>query len=150
MSRFHFSVSAFVIILFVLTVNSCQEVQDKQTFKNPEEIVNPNGDSELAIVMRYIHFEANKVGRELEAGNEPDLTALKELAARLTTSVPTDSNVLDEAYYSFSQGLQEKVNKMNSEESVTIFNEMVQTCVACHKNTCPGPIKKIQKLKIKS
>ena len=137
----------FTLILFSI---SCQEVQDAAVFKNPDEIVNPNGDSELALVMRNIHFEANKVGRELEAGQEVDLTELRNLASQLTTSVPTDSNVLDEAYYSFAENLQKRVEKMESEEAVVEFNEMVKACVACHKNTCPGPIQKIHKLKIKT
>lgn len=136
----------FSIIFFI----ACQEVQDAGTFKHPDEIVNPNGDSELAIVMRNIHFEANKVGRQLESGENVDLTKLLELSSLLKTSVPTDSSVLDDAYFAFSNSLESSVKKMNSEDAVIEFNNMVQTCVACHKNTCPGPIKKIQKLSIKS
>ena len=132
-----------------LSIIACQEVQDASVFRHPDEIINPNGDSELALVMRNIHFEADKVGRDLEAGRELDLTALRELAARLTTSVPTDSNVLDENYYAFSESLQKRVESIDSKDAVIEFNELVKTCVACHKNTCPGPIQKIHKLKVK-
>ena len=139
-----------LFFLLAIAFIACQEVQDARVFKHPDEIVNPNGDSELAITMRNIHFEANKIGRALEAGEEVNLDSLKILAVKLSTSIPTDSNVLDEAYYSFSSRLESHVNKMESEEAVVEFNSMVKTCVACHKNTCPGPIKKIQALKIKS
>ncbi len=139
----------FILSLFVI---ACKEVTDAPAyeFRQPDEIVNPNGDSELAIVMRNIHFEANKVGRALENNDEVDLTELKSLAAQLSTAVPTDSTVLDDAYYSFSTNLEQRVERMESEEAVIEFNEMVKTCVACHKNTCPGPISKIQKLKVKA
>lgn len=139
-----------VLTILVTSVIACQEAHDAETFRHPDDIVNPNGDSELALVMRDIHFEANKVGRALEANEDVDLTLLKELSAKLSTSVPTDSNVLDEAYYSFSTSLEKRVELMESEDAVIEFNEMVKTCVACHKNTCPGPISKIQKLKVKS
>ena len=140
---------AFYAALISVFSIACQEVQDASVFKHPDEIVNPNGDSELAIAMRNIHFEANIVGRAIESGEEVDLTKLRTLSKALSTSVPTDSNVLDEAYYSFAQNLEARVDRMNSEDATMEFNEMVKTCVACHKNTCPGPITKIQKLKIK-
>ncbi len=140
----------FPFFLFLsLFFFACQEVQDARRFKNPNEIVNPNGDSELSLVMRYIHFEANKIGRALEEGKEVNLDSLKFLSAKLSTSIPTDSNVLDETYYSFAGLLEEHVKKMDTEEAVPEFNSMVKACVACHKNTCPGPITKIQALRIK-
>ena len=140
-----------IFLTFIVLISvACQEVQDAHVFKNPDEIVNPNGDSELALVMRDIHFEANNIGRSLELNEEVDLTLLKQLAAKLSTSVPTDSNVLDETFYSFASSLENRVELMESEDAVIVFNDMVKTCVACHKNTCPGPITKIQKLKIKS
>ena len=34
------------------------------------------------------------------------------------------------------------------EEIQEQYNTMLQLCVACHQQNCPGPIKKIQKLRI--
>ena len=144
-----------LIFSFTLALIACQEVQDARVqheFLHPDSIVNPNGDSELALVMREIHFEANNVGRAIESGEDVDLKKLSDLARRLSTSVPTDSNVLDEVYYSFATTLEGHVKRIAEEEDSAIveFNSIVKTCVACHNNTCPGPIEKIQKLKIKS
>ena len=146
----------FILFALALLGVACQEVHDakadsnRDDFLHPDSIVNPNGDSELALVMRDIHYEANEVGRAIEIGREVDLTKLKDLSARLSTSVPTDSNVLDNAYYSFTSTLEGHVERMDTEDAVIEFNSVVETCVACHKNTCPGPIEKIQRLKIKS
>ena len=142
----------FLILGIILAVYACQEVHEAEVneVKHPDEIVNPNGDSELAIVMRNIHFEANRVGRALENGEEVDLSDLEDLSARLSTSVPTDSSVLDEAYYAFASSLEERVHAMGKEDAVIQFNSMVQACVTCHKSTCPGPISKIKKLRINS
>ena len=142
-----------IIFSIILAFIACQEVQDARVqneFLHPDSIVNPNGDSELALVMREIHFEANIVGRALESGQDVDLSKLKDLSKRMSTSVPTDSNVLDEVYYSFTTTLESHVKQIEEDSAIVEFNSVVETCVACHKNTCPGPIEKIQKLKIKS
>lgn len=140
----------FTIFVLLTLVWACQEAQDAEVFRNPDEIVNPNGESELALVMREMHFEANKIGREIEEGKNPDLARLKDLASQLTTAEPTDSNQIDESYHIFAENIEKRIADINSDEMVVKFNDFVNTCVGCHRQTCPGPIKKIQKLKIKA
>lgn len=141
-----------VILLLIVGIAACNsEVEEVSEFKHPDEIVNPNGDSELAIVMRNLHYEADIVRAAIEKGEEADFTKLKELSDRLTTSVPTDSNVLDEDYYMMSGLVQSKVNEiLESSDPAIEFDGLVSTCITCHRSTCPGPIGKIEKLRINS
>lgn len=141
---------SFSVLVIFFSILACNEVRDARNFRSPDEIVNPNGDSELALVMREIHFEANRIGREIEEGEEVDLEKLKTLAAQLSTAEPTDPNETDENYYLFANKLEQKVEALESDEIVVKYNEFVNTCIACHRNTCPGPIGKIRKLRIKA
>jgi hypothetical protein len=129
---------------------ACNQVTDSRKFRSPEEIVNPNGDSELAIVMRHLHFEADKVGRTIEAGEEVKLEELRALAGRLDSSEPTDSSSLGGDYFALSGQFRAAVERLQGENKIVEFNALVGTCISCHRTTCPGPIRKIGKLMIKA
>ena len=130
----------FILLSFILgLVYSCSEsVEAESQFKHPDDIVNPNGDSELALVMRNLHYEAEKVSAKLKNNESVDLSTLRGLTVRLTTAVPTDSNVLDSDYYMLSDLLLEQLDDIpDGQDQKQEFNGMVSACVTCHKNTCP-------------
>lgn len=142
-----------IILSFILgLVYSCAESEGYESqFKHPDDIVNPNGDSELALVMRNLHFEADKVRAKLENNEHVDLSKLRGLTVQLTTAVPTDSNVLDSDYYMLSDLLLKELDDIpEGQDQKVEFNGLVETCVTCHRNTCPGPIDKINKLRVNS
>ena len=141
--------SGLIILVILFACGAEEEVQSE--FKHPDEIYNPNGDSELSIVMRNLHYQADKIRMSLEKGEEADYSEFRKLSDLLTTAVPTDSNVLDEKFYLMSGLLQKQVTALvNSENPSIEFDGLVSACVACHRNTCPGPIGKINKLRMKS
>ena len=117
--------------------------------KHPAEIVNPNGDSELALVMRNLHYEAGKTAELMRTGEEIDLAALRELMDEMAVAEPTDSSFIDGNYPAFSEKLREVFAKLEEKKSPEAFNAFINTCIDCHKPACPGPIGKISKLKIK-
>jgi len=141
-----------VISVFVIACSQQIEANSKieqSEFKHPDSILNPNGDSELSLVMRYLHFEAEKIGEKIKNGDSVDLSEFRNLVSRLQTAVPTDSSVLDADYYNFSKSMLNQVDQISNGKSFE-YNVMLGTCVACHRNTCPGPIEKINKLMIES
>jgi hypothetical protein len=143
----------FLILSLILgLIYSCADSVEAGTeFRHPDDIVNPNGDSELALVMRNLHFEADKVRAKLENNESVDLGTLRSLTAELVTAAPTDSAVLDSNYYMLSDLLLQQVDGIPSAENQRLeFNGMVSACVTCHKNTCPGPIDKINLLMVSS
>ncbi|HAW50761.1 MAG TPA: hypothetical protein DCX54_00295, partial [Flavobacteriales bacterium] len=76
-----------------------------------------------------------------------DLSVLRGLAVQLSTAAPTDSSVLDSNYYMLSELLLKQLDEFpEGENQKMLFNGFVNACVTCHKNTCPGPIDKINAL----
>lgn len=94
-----------------------------------------------------MHYEANAIRSSIELGNSPDYDKLHQLVAKITTAEPTDSSQLDENYYQLAEVLQNSAKRMGKGSDPAIeFDNFIGTCISCHRNTCPGPISKIQKL----
>ena len=71
---------------------------------------------------------------------------------KLHTAIPTDSEVRDDGrftsfadYYIFT--VKELIN--SEEDKTSLYNNMIQACISCHEQICPGPVKRIKKLRIK-
>jgi hypothetical protein len=111
--------------------------------------VNPNGDVELAILMREMVAWTDSAKSAVEQGKP--IPAEPAKLNTLATAKRTDTDISDEEFFSWSQLYLGKVNEFKSapkESQVEYFNAMVGACVSCHENYCHGPIKRINKLLI--
>lgn len=140
-------------LLLLQECNSSTEqvakIPEKDT-ANCEKPLNPNGDSELAVLMRAMYDSAVTFQKLVKEGR----TDVKLPAAflKIHTAKPTDSSaVKDPAYTSFANDYVKGLNALYSsskEELGSNYNIMLDKCVNCHQAYCPGPIKKINKLKL--
>ena len=124
---------------------SCSN-QEKQ---NIEATNFPNKDSELAILMRDVVENTEKVKNQIVNGEEIDFFIEFE---KLHTAVPTDSEVRDDGQFtSFANNYISTVKKLinTNGDKKELYNTMIQSCVNCHQQICPGPVKRIKKLRIK-
>ena len=124
---------------------SCSN-QEKQ---NIEATNFPNKDSELAILMRDVVENTEKVKNQIVNGEEIDFFIEFE---KLHTAVPTDSEVRDDGQFtSFANNYIFTVKKLinTNGDKKELYNTMIQSCVNCHQQICPGPVKRIKKLRIK-
>lgn len=151
-----FSVSFLALILFIVSCN-----QGKQAEKNTEAVIdessvqvsetNPNGDSELAILMRTMFEEGEKIKTQIVSGEGNISPEYIEMIEKCHTAVPTDPDVKTEEFTAFNNLLSIEANKLLIPETdiKAGFNEMVNRCMDCHDTFCPGPMKRIRKLYIK-
>lgn len=112
--------------------------------------VNPNGDSELALLMRKLFDDADSLRLAIQAGTGNISQEYIEAIEQCHTATPTDPDVKSVDYHAFTNLLvMEAVELMNAEDNrVGHFNSMVGKCIDCHNTVCPGPIKRIKKLYI--
>ncbi len=109
--------------------------------------LNPNGDSELAILMREMFDDAMKMKEGIEKGKLPksdlDISAIHTADATEPEKVQTEQyRVFADSYLAAMESIEE-----SSRESVADpYRGMVESCMNCHKAMCPGPIVKIEKL----
>lgn len=140
-------VSILVITMTLLLGNACNKSQDKP--KEEKTSLNPNGDSELAIVMRTMMESCKKMKSEIE-GNLP-LSPYPETIKTITTATPTDGMIDDRnvfnGFANFHLAALDSMYLPQIDAKVQ-FNHLVKSCVDCHENYCHGPIPAIKKLYI--
>lgn len=113
--------------------------------------LNPNGDSELAMLMRQLYEGADSVKSLIKQGtgnvSEDYINSIEEC----WTATPTDADVKDDQFFAMNDLLMHEAQVLLSSEGnhVKEFNSMVGRCIDCHNTVCPGPIDRIKKLYIK-
>ncbi len=143
----------FIGVISILLV-ACGDEPVKEELLDVSKIevseTNPNGDSELALLMRKM-FEDGEDIKALITNNEGNITQeyIQELE-RIHTATPTDADVKTPEFEAYTKLMIEEANVLFSSDSNRVqgFNNLVNRCIDCHQSFCPGPIKRIKKLTI--
>lgn len=136
-----------LIAILTFFIFSCGEAEDESTeFKHPDDIFNPNGDSELSLVMRNMHHEAYLLREQLKENESPDLSKFMEVSSKIMTAEATDPSVRDSTFMIMSERYLKEIPEIKGENRFIEYEDMVQRCLDCHNYTCPGPKVKIRKL----
>ena len=112
--------------------------------------LNPNGDSELAILMREFAAYTDSVKSDLQNNREP--RPKPENLSKILTAKKTDENTDNAVFIPFAQSYIANVENfyaVEKSERVHAYNNMVNMCISCHQHFCGGPIKRIEKLYLK-
>ena len=148
----------FIVALFALAIacsNGAPEAKSDSaaSCKKP---LNPNGDSELALLMRKL-ANWNDSTKALFA-KDSTLTA-EQLTPpsgynTIFTAKKTDPSIDQELFNSMARHYVSQVEQFRTSTAdratqVKNFNSMVNACVSCHENFCGGPLKRINKMFVK-
>ncbi len=130
----------YIILAGLLAFNACKS--------DEEPPLNPNGDTELALLMRAMFEEGMDIKADIEAGKHPEIKLDHEkiLTAEATqpeeAASPEFKSLADKYLYSVRQ-----LGAKNNMDAGKKFDDMVQACMDCHRSMCPGPLARIKKLK---
>ena len=133
---------------WILASVSCGDQSvEKEVDNSTEKVINPNGDSELALLMREMFEEGERIKQQIENGETP--TGLRKFET-IHTAIPTDSDASGPVFESFASSYLESIKTLESSDSASVFkfNQMVDQCMNCHTEFCPGPKRRIKKLYI--
>lgn len=136
-------------LVVLITSTSCAEKQKEQsTGENKiQQSVNPNGDSELAILMREMFDEAKSIKQQIANGKPVELSIDHE--KMLTAHATEPEKAASAQYKMFADLYLQSIKNLESaktNEVDSLYNTMVVSCLNCHKALCPGPLVKIKKL----
>lgn len=126
-------------ILAVIMLISCNQ--------HPPAPLNPNGDSELAVLMREMYEDGLKMKAQVKYGGMP--TPGIDHTKMITAEATEPEKVATEEYKGFTDAYLNVVHsmkKIDRSASEEVFTNMVDMCKSCHQSICPGPIVKIDKL----
>lgn len=145
--------SVYLVLILFTTLYSCKKEV------NPIEAEEPSKDSSsfkmyemspLASLMEEMHAQGVVLKSKIEQG-DTDLGALPEKHKEIRTARMTDPSDADmffeyqaQEYLRLEQILYESIEG----DKKTQFNNMINSCLACHQKKCGGPIPRIKKLLI--
>ncbi len=137
--------SVLVLSLFLF---SCQS---ETRFDEPEPEIkqaslNPNGDSELALLMRQMADELNTLKENIDT--ELDLSKISDYKT-IHSATPTKESMKEKGYQSYAQAFLlsiEALEQSTPANRVESYNEVINACMNCHEVTCHGPMRRIEKM----
>ena len=138
---------AFSLLLLAL-ISSCSE-EDKAPSSieaKIEQPTNPN-DSELALLMRAMFDEAQQIKHQV--ANDKPVSFKVNHENILTAHATEPEKASSDEFKAFANGYLESVKNMQSAsptEMVSLYDNMVENCMSCHRAICPGPLTRIKKL----
>ena len=115
--------------------------------------LNPNGSSELSLIMRKMAAHLAENRDALKAGK--GIVAAPKEIDNLLTAKKTDEEIDKTIYDGYAKLYQQRIIELNetadAPDSLKIkaHNNLVSTCRDCHSNFCPGPMVVINQLDIK-
>lgn len=145
----------FAFSLFILAAgcnnetNKPVEKEEAAECKAPEEGMNPNGSSELSQLMRQMQSAADSAKQMIRNGDVP--RNFPEAFLKIHTAQPTDSDTKKESFDGFATHYLNSLKTLYSSSKADApkhYNAMVEACLSCHYEHCPGPIKAINKLRL--
>ena len=137
------TLSTFLVLAGLVIALSCSNENEPARTK----IVNPNGDSELALLMREMWDDGMAVKAGLVDGKNPNI---KVAYNRIHTAKATQpEKVATTEYEMFAKAYENAVEQFKSADAelrAPAYQNMVETCMNCHKEMCTGPMPKIKKM----
>ena len=132
------SVSLLLLSIFLLL--ACNSNSTKKS-----KVFNPNGDSQLALLMREMFDSSMEAKQKLEANQAIDVLASFDHMKVVEATEPEKAN--SDLYKVMADAYLASVDAMNkAPKSHQKFNQMVDNCMGCHQAMCPGPMVKIERL----
>jgi len=130
-----------------LLLATCAEKDPANCPAPAKSVINPNGDTELALLMRSLFDESLVMRQAIEAGNAPVFTY--DPAAILTAHATEPEKAASPAYKSLGAAYiaaTDALKNASPENRKSYYQGMVHSCIACHEQLCPGPTRKINRL----
>jgi hypothetical protein len=143
---------SFSLLLTECTNSSKTEEVAMQTDSSSSCTVkpkNPNGDSELALLMRKMLSSSKSLKEMIERGEVPK--EFPEEFKKIHTAKPTDSETKKASFDGYANSYMNNLEALYhspKEDLKQNYNAVINACVSCHSEHCPGPLKAINKLKI--
>lgn len=140
-----FSILIIVSIFFL----SCTTTKKEAPKNNKEELVMYEF-SEMALLMEEMYAANEDLKKKII--NKEAIGEFSDKFLNIHSAVLTNPNDRDASFEVFSKAFlenQQAIFSASPDEVKDQFNLMVNSCVACHKTTCTGPIPRIEKLLIK-
>lgn len=138
-----------LLILLALCISCSEKEKACAPVDTPTtQAMNPNGDSELALLMRAMFDEAVQVKRQV--ANEEPISLKIDYEKILTAHATEPEKAASATYQAFAKSYLQSIKDLQAAspaEGAALYHNMIENCMTCHKALCPGPMVVIKKLR---
>lgn len=141
----------FISLIFtVIVLQACHEVSDQVVVTEQKVVtkpLNPNGDSELALLMRKMFADVERIKEQVQNGEAVTVKVdhKKILSAHATEPAKAASPEFKTWGTAYLKGIETLINS-SPENAEFAYTSLISSCMNCHQAFCPGPIVRIKKL----
>jgi hypothetical protein len=145
---------AIILIFLALLISRIQFTHELplNSAHADTSVVNPNGASELAVLMREMQEYSSSERIRVRNGLTP--SEMPQSFENIGTALITNGMHKSENYDTFADiylvNVKAYIDSPKGSERISAYNNMVASCLACHSEQCPGPVPVIRKLMITS
>ncbi|MBA4303707.1 MAG: hypothetical protein C0424_05725 [Sphingobacteriaceae bacterium] len=132
------------LLLFAVMLASCSQPAAEQS-ATAEVAAKVESAKPMALMMRAIYDQSKSMKQQLDSGNTLDASFYRFMEFHQLE--PTDSTVLVEVFYEHNEKFKAAYEELLRASNKPAYNAMLTACVNCHEDFCPGPIKRINKLR---
>lgn len=138
-----------VFILLMAFIWACAQQEPEKEKEAPAQQFVEGERSELALAMRDMYEKMKLVSDSMKAGHEVH-TAFLERFMAIHTAKATKPEMVSGTYQGMAELFMDNYERFEADtaDQVEAFNAMIETCVACHQQQCPGPLKIITRLRV--
>lgn len=117
-------------------------MEDKKDFEMYEV-------SEMSAIMQHMYQLNEQLKERIESGEE--LGSFSESFERMLNAKMTNDKPMDDFFKTHAETFLANQRSIyeNPAQAKELYNEAINSCIACHEVKCTGPITKIEKLYIK-
>ncbi|WP_439132090.1 hypothetical protein [Polaribacter sp.] len=137
-------------IFIILTLLSCHSKKEAEVVeKTTNEFYKQSEMAALMLKMYAVNLENKKL--ILAGESSENLTDFSKEFQKIHGAKLTDANDRDASFNAFSDFYLETYQQLFTVDKDSLpkaHNNTINSCIACHKTTCVGPIPKIKKLLI--
>jgi len=134
----------------LLLMGSCNSFGDSSENENTKFVYDLYHPSEMSLLMNHMLLVNDSIKKQIIAGEIPKDFPREFLA--IDTAVMSDTKFRTDIFDAYSKVLIENQKDLfdisNEVPLIDKYNNTINTCIACHKTECVGPIPKIEKLLI--
>ena len=132
-----------ILLIVTLTLLSFCSSESEDSNKKVKVVSIANSPSEMAILMREMDARLFEIeGKYEKTGIWPELSFEFPL---ISDQNPTVETMMSDVVTSLSPVFADILTDYNQAPSKEGLDKIVQACLACHYQSCPGPLVRIEK-----
>lgn len=132
--------------IYILSLFLIWNCSNPTTEKSSQIIIDPNPTSEMAQLMRDMTLKLEEIKTAIE--NNEVLNENQLDFALIHNQKATDSSFVKPHIKPMSESFAYAIEQFNNEPNSSNYSTIINNCLSCHQLSCPGPVVRINQLKL--